>query len=51
MFELYLTGRELAFRRLDHMVWQLQLSRGLTAVPLTRDYLAASPRPETVWAE
>ena len=42
MFELYLAGSELAFRRLDHMVWQLQLTRANTAVPLTRDYIGAS---------
>ena len=40
MFELYLAGSELAFRRLDHMVWQMQLARGPAGVPLTRDYLA-----------
>ena len=44
MFELYLAGSELAFRRLDHMVWQLQLARELTAVPLTRDYVAFAER-------
>ncbi len=46
MFELYLAGSELAFRRLDHVVWQLQLSRDLVTVPLTRDYLAAARVPE-----
>ena len=47
MFELYLAGSELAFRRLDHMVWQLQLARDLGTVPLTRDYvIAADAAPE-----
>ena len=39
MFEFYLTGSELAFRRLGHMVWQMQLSRSGRAVPQTRDYM------------
>ena len=39
MFEFYLSGAELAFRRQVHMVWQLQLAREQTAVPLTRDYI------------
>ncbi len=42
MFEFYLAGSELAFRRMGHMVWQLQLSADLRAVPLTRDYIAAA---------
>jgi cyclopropane-fatty-acyl-phospholipid synthase len=41
MFEFYLTASELAFRRGDHMVWQLQLAHGPDVVPLTRDYVAA----------
>ena len=39
MMEFYLAGAELAFTRTGHMVWQLQLSRRQTAVPLTRDYI------------
>ena len=42
MFEFYLAGSELAFRRMGHMVWQLQLSRDLQSVPSTRDYIAAA---------
>jgi cyclopropane-fatty-acyl-phospholipid synthase len=41
MFDLYLTGAEMTFRRLGHMVWQLQLARGHHAVPLARDYMLA----------
>jgi cyclopropane-fatty-acyl-phospholipid synthase len=41
MFEFYLAGSEVAFRRGRHMVWQLQLARGPDVVPLTRDYVAA----------
>ncbi len=39
MFEFYLAGSELAFRRLGHMVWQLQLTNGGSTVPPTRDYM------------
>jgi cyclopropane-fatty-acyl-phospholipid synthase len=39
MFEFYLAGSELAFRRGGHMVFQIQLGARQDAVPLTRDYL------------
>ncbi len=39
MFEFYLAGSELAFRRQGHMVWQAQLAHRHDAVPLTRDYI------------
>jgi cyclopropane-fatty-acyl-phospholipid synthase len=39
MWEWYLTGSELAFRRMGHMVFQLQLAKRQDAVPLTRDYI------------
>ena len=39
MFELYLIGSELAFRRQGHMVMQMQLAREPVAVPLTRGYM------------
>jgi len=41
MFEFYLCGSELAFRRGGHMVFQMQLAARQDAVPLTRDYLHA----------
>jgi cyclopropane-fatty-acyl-phospholipid synthase len=41
MFEFYLCGSELAFRRGGHMVFQIQLGSRQDAVPLTRDYLYA----------
>jgi len=41
MFEFYLCGSELAFRRGGHMVFQIQLGVRQDAVPLTRDYLYA----------
>jgi cyclopropane-fatty-acyl-phospholipid synthase len=39
MWEFYLTGSELAFRRMGHIVFQLQLAKRQDAVPLTRDYI------------
>jgi cyclopropane-fatty-acyl-phospholipid synthase len=39
MFEFYLCGAEIAFRREHHVVFQIQLSHRQTAVPLTRDYI------------
>ncbi len=42
MFEFYLSGCELAFRRMGHMNWQMQLAHRPDAVPLTRDYIAAA---------
>jgi len=41
MFEFYLCGAEIAFRREGHMVFQIQLAHRQTAVPLTRDYVTA----------
>lgn len=40
MWEFYLVGCELAFRRQGHMVWQAQLGFRADAAPLTRDYIA-----------
>ncbi len=42
MFEFYLAGSEIAFRREGMMVFQLQLAREVGAVPLTRDYVSLS---------
>ncbi len=44
MFELYLVGSELAFRRQGHMVFQIQLARRPDAAPLTRDYITQAER-------
>ncbi len=44
MWEFYLAGAEMAFRHQDHMVFQLQLSRNVDAVPLTRDYMQDDER-------
>ena len=47
MFELYLCGSELAFRRQGHMNFQLQLTRAIDAVPYTRDYMFEAERAAT----
>jgi len=39
MWELYLTGSEIAFRRQGHIVWQMQLAKAIDTVPLTRGYM------------
>ena len=41
MFEFYLCGAEIAFRREGHMVFQIQLAHNQSAVPLSRDYITA----------
>jgi len=44
MFEVYLAGSEIAFRRQGIVNFQLQLTRGVSAVPLTRDYMIDTER-------
>ena len=44
MWEFYLTASELAFRRMGHMVFQIQIAKRQDAVPLTRDYLVEGER-------
>jgi cyclopropane-fatty-acyl-phospholipid synthase len=44
MFEFYLIGSELAFRRMGHMNWQLQLTKNVSALPLARDYMFDTER-------
>jgi cyclopropane-fatty-acyl-phospholipid synthase len=39
MWEFYLVGSEISFRRRGHMVFQLQVTKRQDAVPLTRDYI------------
>ena len=39
MFEIYLAGCEITFRRAGHMNFQIQLSPSVDAVPQTRDYM------------
>jgi len=39
MWEFYLAGSEIAFRHQGHVVFQIQMSKRVDAVPLTRDYI------------
>jgi cyclopropane-fatty-acyl-phospholipid synthase len=39
MWEMYLVGSEIAFRRHGHLVFQMQLAKAVDAVPITRDYM------------
>ena len=40
MWEFYLAGSEIAFRYMNCVVFQIQMAKQQTAVPLTRDYIA-----------
>ncbi len=40
MWECYLAGAEMGFRYGGHMNFQLQLSKRVDALPITRDYIA-----------
>jgi cyclopropane-fatty-acyl-phospholipid synthase len=42
MFEFYLAAVELAFRRQRHVNFQMQFTRGVETLPLTRDYMLAA---------
>jgi cyclopropane-fatty-acyl-phospholipid synthase len=42
MFEFYLAGSELSFRRQGGMVFQIQMARDQHAVPFTRDYIGVA---------
>jgi cyclopropane-fatty-acyl-phospholipid synthase len=44
MFEFYLSGSEMSFRVGKHIVFQMQITRDQTAVPLTRDYIIETER-------
>jgi len=39
MWEFYLIGCEIAFRRMGQMVFQIQIAKRQDSVPLTRDYI------------
>ena len=40
MWEFYLAGSEIAFRRQGHMNFQIQIAKRVDTLPLTRDYMA-----------
>ena len=39
MWEMYLAGSEVTFRYSGHVVFQIQMTKRIDAVPLTRDYI------------
>jgi cyclopropane-fatty-acyl-phospholipid synthase len=51
MWDFYLTGCEISFRRMNQMVFQVQLARKQEAVPLTRDYVTDFERAHRAQAE
>ncbi|HTV45724.1 MAG TPA: cyclopropane-fatty-acyl-phospholipid synthase family protein [Stellaceae bacterium] len=51
MWEMYLVGSELAFRRGGLLVFQMQLAKAVDAVPLTRDYMLDWEREHSAAAE
>jgi cyclopropane-fatty-acyl-phospholipid synthase len=51
MWEMYLAASEIAFRRQDLMVFQMQLAKAVDAVPLTRDYMLDWERAHSGAAE
>ena len=46
MWEFYLAGCEVAFRYMNQMVFQMQITRRQDATPLTRDYMIDTERKE-----
>ena len=46
MWEYYLVGCEVAFRRMGQMVFQIQITKSQDVVPLTRDYMTDWDRTE-----
>jgi cyclopropane-fatty-acyl-phospholipid synthase len=51
MWEMYLVGAELAFRRDGHLVFQMQLAKAVETVPLTRDYMTEWERSHSAATE
>jgi cyclopropane-fatty-acyl-phospholipid synthase len=51
MWEFYLAGAEMDFRYLSAVVFQLQMAKSVTAVPLTRDYIGDWEKQGTKSAE
>jgi cyclopropane-fatty-acyl-phospholipid synthase len=51
MWEMYLVGSEVAFRRGGLFVFQMQLARAVDTVPLTRDYMLDWEREHSAVAD
>jgi len=44
MWEFYLAGAEISFRREGQVVYQIQITKRIETLPLTRDYMFESER-------
>jgi cyclopropane-fatty-acyl-phospholipid synthase len=51
MWEMYFVASEIAFRRQDLMVFQMQLAKAVDAVPRTRDYMLDWERAHSTAAD
>jgi cyclopropane-fatty-acyl-phospholipid synthase len=51
MWEMYLVGAELSFRRDSSIVFQMQIAKAVDTVPLTRDYMIDQERAHSTAAE
>jgi cyclopropane-fatty-acyl-phospholipid synthase len=51
MWEMYLVGSEIAFRRAGHLVFQMQLAKAVDTVPQTRDYMLDWERARSAVAD
>jgi len=51
MWEMYLVGAEVSFRRGGSLVFQMQLAKAVETVPLTRDYIQDWERAHTALPE
>jgi cyclopropane-fatty-acyl-phospholipid synthase len=51
MWEMYLVGSEISFRRGGSLVFQMQLAKAIESVPLTRDYIQDWERAHTALPE
>jgi cyclopropane-fatty-acyl-phospholipid synthase len=51
MWEMYLVGSELSFRRDASIVFQMQMAKAVDTVPLTRDYMIDQERARSTAAE
>ncbi|HEV8677831.1 MAG TPA: cyclopropane-fatty-acyl-phospholipid synthase family protein [Stellaceae bacterium] len=51
MWEMYLVGSELSFRRDASIVFQMQMAKAVDTVPLTRDYMIDRERARSTAAE
>ena len=51
MWEMYLVGAEISFRRGGSLVFQMQMAKAIETVPLTRDYMQDWERAHTALPE